>query len=70
MTNWQKVLLFTIIILYAIVNESTRIDQNRKIRELDLYNKNYAEWLILIDAEYNKFSKEHTHFYPHGKPRP
>ena len=63
MTNFIKVVLAAIIMIYMIVNESERIEQSAEIRVLErkamiLHNQ--------VAEEFNEF-KNHTHRYYDGK---
>ena len=56
MPIWQKIIIFFVVILYMVVNESERIETRRELDEEISIRKSW-------------FYTEHEHFY-NGPPKP
>jgi len=73
MSKWERIsaiIICSFVVFFCLIfNQTKRIENNKKITEWGRINNLLAEEITIVIKEFDKFKKEHTHYYPHGKPR-
>ena len=70
MPNWAKVIIFSVVMLYMVVNESERIETREELNMTTKIHKQWAEEFSYKLREFDGQYKNHIHRYYDGKIAP